>query len=232
MRKTKLSIILSCSIVLSSIFITSVKAESEMEKLEVIEIKPVLTENKTLKDDKTILETAEKYLNAVRSLKTEFNQISSDGQTGNGTILLKKPGKMIMTYMKPSNFEFFADGKSFIYIDKELNQVSYMSVDKTPAFFILKGDFSFKDPKIKILSVRDEKDNAQITITQQEDPLAGEVTLIFNKLPEFILDSWRINDAHGNQIIVSLEKPQFNIEIEDSLFKFKDTRLEKYKDRR
>ncbi len=137
-----------------------------------------------------------------------------------------------MTYIKPNNFEFFADGKSFMYIDKELNQVSYMSVDKTPAFFILKGDFSFKDPKIKILSVRDEKDNAQITITQQEDPLAGEVTLIFNKLPEFILDSWRINDAHGNQIIVSLEKSQFNIEIEDSLFKFKDTRLEKYKDRR
>jgi hypothetical protein len=49
MKKTKLSVILSCSVILSSIFMTSVKAENEMEKLEVIEIKPVFNRKQNLK---------------------------------------------------------------------------------------------------------------------------------------------------------------------------------------
>lgn len=203
----------------------------DMEKLEVIEVKPVLTANTTKKDDQNVLDKAQVYLNSIRSLRTDFQQISSDGQKANGTITLKKPNRMIMDYINPNTFQFFADGHSFIYIDKELNQVSYMSVDKTPAFFILKSDFSFEDKKIKILSVRDGKDKAEITLNQQDDPLAGEVTLVFSKFPEFQLDSWVINDAHGNRVIVSLQDLVLNIPLEDSLFTFKDPRR-KYNERR
>lgn len=157
----------------------------------------------------------ENYLNKTKTLKARFVQISPKGKKSWGTVYIKRPGKMLIDY-DSKKLALIADGKSFIFQDRELNETSKSPLSKTPAGVFLKSNVNFRKDAI-LAGVSEEGGSIGITLRNKEDPTGGTLTLFFNKKSK-TLESWVIIDKMNKRTDVNLKNVQGNIPLSASLF--------------
>lgn len=126
---------------------------------------------------------------------------------------------MRLDYDPPSKIMVIANGSHLIYIDKELDQTSYISLDSTPAGILLREKVSFNDPDITVSAVRQDKDGAEIDVIMSGDPGAGMLTLVFSAQP-FELRQWRMKDAQGISTTVVLRDVKTGLSLDDGRFQY------------
>ncbi len=158
----------------------------------------------------------EDYLNALKTLSGEFTQINNNGQTVTGRIEISRPGKMRLTYNPPSSLLIVADGKWLITKDTAADQVDYVSLDKTPAAFILSPHINF-DRDVQITSIVPKDETTEISLIRKEEPDAGHITLVFQEDP-VALKAWSVTDAQGAETRVILSETQLNVPLDPNQF--------------
>ena len=171
---------------------------------------------------KQTVKAVEDYFNGVRSIKSGFYQVSQNGAAAEGTFLMKKPNKMRLEYTTQP-VEIVADGYYLIFHDKKLEQVTYLDLDENPAALIMKDSLSFEKENLEIENVERENGLISLTVYRKNQPQTGKITLVFKDRP-LTLKQWRVEDAQGVSTLVTLMGTDFNIPLEDALFKFKDPR--------
>jgi outer membrane lipoprotein-sorting protein len=162
---------------------------------------------------------AEAALNAVTTMKSRFLQVNADGSTHEGDFYLQRPGKMRLVYDPPTPMLMVADGVFLIYVDKEMDDVSHIALNDTPAGLLLKKNLSFSDPDVKLLGVKLGAGTVEITATQAKDPVAGKLTFVFSDNP-FELRQWRVVDAQNKEVRVTLQSPSYGVKIDPKLFRY------------
>ena len=165
----------------------------------------------------------EKYLNELKTLSGNFTQINNNGQTVTGTIQISRPGKMRLTYNPPSSLLIVADGKWLITADRAADQVDYVSLDKTPAAFILRPNINF-DRDVIVTNIVPKDDATEVSLVRKEEPEAGQITLVFQEDP-VVLTEWRVVDAQGAETRVVLSETELNIALDPRLFAIKSPNL-------
>ena len=93
-------------------------------------------------DQKADVERVQAYLNGIRTLSSRFEQYSGDGGSASGQLWLARPGRMRFEYDPPVPVLLVANGKNIFYYDKELEQVSELRVEDTPAGFLLRDQIT------------------------------------------------------------------------------------------
>ncbi|MDX2143680.1 MAG: outer membrane lipoprotein carrier protein LolA [Rhodospirillaceae bacterium] len=177
-------------------------------------------------EETAAVKRAEDYMNALGNLRARFLQVNPDGSTHEGNLYVARPGKMRINYDPPAEMLVVADGKWLIYVDKEVDETSYLDLDDTPAGLLLKADISFTDKAVKLQGVRLGKNTVEITAAQAKDPAAGKLTFVFSDAP-FELRQWRVLDAQNQEVSVTLFEPRFGGVLDNKLFEHeqpKDTR--------
>lgn len=169
---------------------------------------------------KQTVTAVEKYFNGVRSIKSDFYQVSQNGAAAEGTFLMKKPNKMRLKYTTQP-VEIVADGYYLIFHDKKLEQVTYLDLDDNPASLIMKDSLSFDKEHLTVENVEHENGLISLTVFRQDQPHAGKITLVFKDKP-LTLKQWRVTDAQGITTLVTLNNTEFNSPVDDASFKFKD----------
>src|SRR3954462_7908104 len=101
-----------------------------------------------------LLKKAETYLNGITAMQSRFVQVDADGTSHEGDLYISRPGKMRLVYDPPTKMLMVADGKFLIYVDKEMNDVSHIDLNDTPAGLLLKSNLSFSDPAVKLIGVK------------------------------------------------------------------------------
>jgi outer membrane lipoprotein-sorting protein len=162
---------------------------------------------------------AEAALNAVTTMKSRFVQVDADGTTHEGDLYLSRPGKMRLVYDPPTQMLMVADGVFLIYVDKEMDDVSHIDLNDTPAGLLLKKNLSFSEPGVKLLGVHLGAGTVEITAAQAKDPAAGRLTFVFSENP-FELRQWRVIDAQNKEVQVTLMSPAYGVPIDGKLFKY------------
>jgi outer membrane lipoprotein-sorting protein len=162
---------------------------------------------------------AEAALNAVTTMKSRFVQVDADGTTHEGDLYLSRPGKMRLVYDPPTQMLMVADGVFLIYVDKEMDDVSHIDLNDTPAGLLLKKNLSFSDPAVKLLGVHLGAGTVEITAAQAKDPAAGRLTFVFSDNP-FEMRQWRVIDAQNKEVQVTLMSPAYGVPIDGKLFKY------------
>lgn len=170
-------------------------------------------------DQAMMLDAAETYFARLKTMKARFLQVTSMGDYTEGTLTIARPGRMRLEYDAPSPILVLADGSSLIYLDKELDQVSYLDLDSTPAGILLRENVSFSDPDLLVTGVRHAGGVAEIDVVTAADPAAGALTLVFTDAP-FELRQWRIVDAQGTQTTVSLDSVQTGVSVDGVKFTY------------
>ncbi len=173
-------------------------------------------------ENQKILQKVEQALSSLTTLKSRFSHYSTAEKDfiQSGEFYLKKPNQMRLIYDKPSEIEFLADGKYFIYIDKSIDQISGFPIEETPAAILLKENFKFSDPEFMVTDIQKQFEEYHITAIKKDHPEFGQLTLITSENP-VSLKQWILIDAKKIKTNVALFEIEEGINLSPDLFVLK-----------
>lgn len=168
--------------------------------------------------DRELVGDIETYLNGITTLEAGFIQVTAGGGFSQGRFFLKRPGRMRFEYSPPIPYLLISNGKWFIYVDKELEQVTYLPLKKTPAGVLLRKDFSFSDG-LTIVGLERTIGTVTVEVVDQKEPDLGRISLTFIRNP-LSLKSWTVHDPQGQRIQVTLTDARYGSQLDPGLFRF------------
>lgn len=166
------------------------------------------------------------HLKAVSTMTADFTQTGRNGQTLNGLLTLKRPGKARFQYGRGIPLLIVADGRALTMIDYQVKQVSAWPIGKSPLAVLL-------DPSRDLSRIAKviPSGDARALLVQARDPSRpefGTITLGFVRVPSapggLLLTGWTTTDAQNNRSTVRLSGHRFNVAVADSAFTFVDPR--------
>lgn len=164
------------------------------------------------------------YLNGIHTLASRFEQYSDNGATSEGQLYLARPGRMRFEYDPPVPILMVADGKDIHYYDKELQQVSELRVDDTPAAFLLRDPITLTGG-VTVTHFEHRPGAIRLTMIETKQPGQGSVTLVLDDRP-LQLRQWTVLDPQQNTVTVALTDPHYGLTIDPKLFYWTDPRPE------
>ena len=166
------------------------------------------------------------HLKAVDTMTAAFSQTGRNGQTLNGQLTLKRPGKIRFQYGQGVPMLIVADGKSLTMIDYQVKQVSRWPIGNSPLSVLLDPNKNLT----KIAKLLPSGDN-RVVLLQARDPSRpefGTITLAFAKVASapagLMLTGWTTIDAQKNRSTVKLSNQRFNVPVAETAFRYVDPR--------
>ena len=159
----------------------------------------------------------EQYFNGIRSMKARFVQSNPNGSVVQGTLYVRRPGRMRFEYDAPSQLKIVADGAQVTMWDNATRDFGQWPIGWTAASFLV------KDPLVLSGDLQVEKlervnGMLEATMSQARKPQEGKVIVRLGENP-LLLRGWTIVDNRGNRVTVSLSDMQTGLQLADSLFK-------------
>lgn len=172
--------------------------------------------------DTADVQRVQDYLNGIRTLQSRFEQVSGDGGIASGTIYLERPGHMRIVYDPPVPILLVADQGKIWYYDKSLDQISWVDVEDTPAWFLLQNNLRLGGD-ITVTKFERDPGALRLTLVETKKPDLGQATLVLSDHP-LELRKWQVVDAQGKVVNVTLDDPHYGVTLNPSLFYWTDPR--------
>jgi outer membrane lipoprotein-sorting protein len=137
-------------------------------------------------------------------------------------IYLQRPGHMRIEYDQPSRVVMVATKGEIYYFDGKLNQVSWVDIDKTPAWFLLQNNIKIGGD-VQVLGLQRNPGVLNLTLTESKNAAGGKVTLVLDDNP-LELRQWSVVDAQNKTVTVTLSDPHYGASIDPQEFVWTDPR--------
>ncbi|HGG06579.1 MAG TPA: outer membrane lipoprotein carrier protein LolA [Aliiroseovarius sp.] len=167
--------------------------------------------------EKLSLNEISRYLNGLKTVKTEFTQINADGTISTGTIYIRRPGRARFEYNPPSDALVIAGGQQLAIFDAKSNTgPTQYPLKRTPLNLILARNVDLSRAG---MVVGHAFDGISTTVTAQdpENPEYGNIQLFFTGTP-VQLRQWIITDDAGDQTTVILGALEKVSQLNNNLF--------------
>jgi outer membrane lipoprotein-sorting protein len=162
---------------------------------------------------------AETYINSIRTLQARFVQSNPNGSLVQGTLSVRRPGRMRFEYDPPSKLKIVADGSQVTMWDPANKDFGQWPIGWTAASFLVKEPLRLSGD-ITVESSRRTPDGLlTLTLVQTRRPQEGKIIVRLSENP-MQLRGWTIIDNRGNKVDVSLTNLQTGVQLADSLFKY------------
>lgn len=165
------------------------------------------------------------HLKAVDTLTANFTQSGRNGQTLDGKLTLKRPGKIRFQYGPGVPMLIVADGKSLTMVDYQVKDVQRWPIGNSPLSVLLSPNKDLSGIA-KVL-----RNDNQVLLVEARDPKRrefGTMTLAFAKVPSapagLMLTGWTAVDAQKNRTTVKLSGQRFNVPVAETAFRYVDPR--------
>jgi outer membrane lipoprotein-sorting protein len=173
----------------------------------------------------TGLSQVQAHLKAVDTMTANFAQVDGRGRTQNGTVTIKRPGRIRFQYGSGANMLIVGDGRALNVVDYDVRRVQRWPIANSPLSVLL-------NPNQDIARFsRVVRDDNQVLMVEARDPRRrefGTITIAFAKVPSapagLTLTGWNMRDAQNNNTQVRLSNQRFNVPVQDSAFRFTDPR--------
>ena len=171
------------------------------------------------------LAQVQSHLKAVNTMTANFTQTGRRGQTLNGTLTIKRPGKVRFDYGRNANMLVVGDGRALTFVDYDVNQVQRWPINDSPLSVLLNPN---QDLARFSRVVRNDN---QVLMIEARDPRRkefGTITIAFAKSAQapggLVLEGWNTVDAQNNMTQVRLSNQRFNVSVSESAFRYRDPR--------
>jgi chaperone LolA len=165
------------------------------------------------------------HLKTVDTMVADFAQTGRNGRTLNGTLTMKRPGKVRFQYQKGVPMLIVGDGKALTMVDYEVKQVSRWPIGNSPLSVLLNPN---QDLARVAKVVRNDAQVLMISARDPKRPEFGTINIAFAKVPSapagLMLQGWTTVDAQNNNSTVKLSNQRFNVAVADTAFRFQDPR--------
>lgn len=167
-----------------------------------------------------------KHLKAVKTMRANFVQTNRLGQRVNGTMIMRRPGKVRFQYKNDQSLLIVADGNSLNMIDYEVNQVQRWPIKNSPLSALLDSNRDLTRFG-KIIPTKNEN-VISVEVRDPKRPEYGVITMFFNRQASapagLNLAGWVALDSKNNRTTVQLNNVKFNTTVSNSSFKWRDPR--------
>ena len=166
----------------------------------------------------------ENFLNNIKNLNCKFIQ-NSNGNVVEGKFYLSRngesSGKMRIEYLAEPKVLIIVNGAILSYHDIELDEVSRLSTNTTPASFLTRPNISFSAKDVEITNITKNNDEIKVSVMKKNRKEAGEFSLIF-KLDPFEFVKMEVKNDLEQIIAIQLKNIDFQSKISDKLFTIKN----------
>lgn len=173
-------------------------------------------------DDQALVDRAAAYLQGLTEAKGRFVQTDARGNTTQGEIFLKRPGKARFAYDAPSNLLVVADGANVSIANPQLKTFDRYPLMATPLSIFLARQIRL-DKGIVIASVSRLPGGFSIVARDGRKQAEGQITLTFTDAP-LSLAGWTVSDAQGQSTRIRLSGLERASGLAPSLFVLNDPR--------
>lgn len=177
-------------------------------------------QNITAGEQEVLVRNIENYLNTLTTLESRFTQVNQDGTIDSGKFYLWRPGRLRFEYDAPKSDYIVADGLLVHYWDHGVKNYSNAPIGSTLAEFLLRKKISLTKDLTVVSLRRPQTGKLVLTLSQSENPEAGDVRLLFNENP-LQLVKWRVTDGTGAITETELSNIQSGTKLSATLFRFK-----------
>jgi outer membrane lipoprotein-sorting protein len=160
----------------------------------------------------------ERYVNSIRTLQARFVQSNPNGSVAQGTLYVRRPGRMRFEYDAPSKLKVVADGTQVTLWDPATRDFGQWPIGWTAASFLVREPFRLSGD-LTVESLQRTGDGLQLTIVQTRKPQEGKIMVRLSENP-LALRGWSIVDNRGNKVDVTLTDLKIGGQLADSLFKY------------
>jgi outer membrane lipoprotein carrier protein len=172
-----------------------------------------------------LLAGIENRYNHIQTLQVAFTEtwtLNGRKRTGNGTLLLRKPGRMRWEYSQPPGRLFISDGE-YIYSyspeDRRAEKVKMKAVDdmRAPLAFLL-GRLNFHD---EFSEFRARPEGSEVFLTAL--PKSGKMPyteVSFLTGPDFVIHRLIVKDVDNSVLEYAFEAEKTNIPVPEATFHF------------
>ena len=162
------------------------------------------------------------HLRAVDTMTANFSQ-SRGGQTLNGTLTIRRPGKVRFDYGRSANILIVGDGRALNFIDYDVGQRQRWPINDSPLSVLLNPNQDLSR------FARVVQNDAQVLMIEARDSRRrefGTITIAFAKVASapagLILQGWNMRDAQNQLTTVRLSNQRFNVPVADSAFTYRN----------
>ncbi|MGH6658907.1 MAG: LolA family protein [Sphingomicrobium sp.] len=179
----------------------------------------VLIAGPALAADSADMTRLKSHLTSVKTMSANFSQTDARGRTANGTLQLKRPGKVRFAYSS-GDLMLVADGSKLNFLDYQVGQKSSWPLSRTPLGVLLSGSPNLRG-KAQIMPSSD----SNVMIVRARDPAQyGSLTLAFlrnGSAPGGLqLYGWTAIDAQNKRTTVKLSSVRYNVAVPESAFSY------------
>ncbi|WP_052072180.1 LolA family protein [Sphingopyxis sp. MWB1] len=172
------------------------------------------------------LSSVQAHLKQTNSMTADFVQTDRNGQRLNGTLTLKRPGKIRFQYQKGIPLLIVGDGSRLTMIDYEVKQVQSWPVKNSPLGALLDPDRDLSK-YAKIIPTGNDA-VVSVEVKDPKRPEYGTITMVFvrdGSAPAGLrLRGWVALDSQNNRTRIDLSNQKFNVPVADSAFRWTDPR--------
>ncbi len=162
----------------------------------------------------------ENYLNNIKNLSADFTQ-EIDKNKAEGKFYLsrdqKSSGKMRIEYINKPKILLIVNGPILSYQDLELEEVSHLSTNTTPASLLTRSNISFFAKDVEITDIKKDKENIKISLVKKNRKEAGEFSIIFKNDP-LTFEKMEVKNDLDQIISVKLNNIKFVEQLPNNLF--------------
>jgi outer membrane lipoprotein-sorting protein len=171
----------------------------------------------------TGLAQVQAHLRAVDTMTANFNQSDRQGRTLNGTLTIRRPGKVRFDYGRSANILIVGDGRALTFIDYDVGQRQRWPINDSPLSVLL-------NPNQDLARfARVVQNDAQVLMIEARDARRrefGTITIAFAKVASapsgLMLQGWNMRDAQNHLTTVRLSNQRFNVPVADSAFTYRN----------
>lgn len=175
------------------------------------------------------LDAVQKNYEKVLTFEADFTQSSyvkmmNKTQNANGTVQIKKPGKMKWTYGAPDTQILISNGKTLWLYASDEEQVTKVPIESiyssnTPALFLAgKGKLT---KAFNVESVNLDKNPISITLIPKEEDQALTRLQLFANKKNYQITGSTVYDKLGNKTEIRFSRIRINREIPEEQFQLK-----------
>jgi outer membrane lipoprotein-sorting protein len=171
--------------------------------------------------EKLSLSAISAYLNGLKTAEATFTQYNADGTQSEGTVYIRRPGRMRFEYAAPDRTLVLASGGQVAIFDGKTRQPpEQYPLAKTPLNLILAAKVDLS--RAKMVVGHEEAEGLTVVTAQDPDhPEYGTLALAFSEGP-VSLRQWAVTDQTGGKTIVTLGPLETGKAYGASLFSITD----------
>ena len=167
--------------------------------------------------DAISLEKLTLYINNIKTLEANFEQINNDNSVSTGSLLIKKPGKLRMKYEEPNeSVVLVSSGLVTIFDLKSYAPPQKFTLENLPFRVLLLSDLSLEMVNMDV-NYDSEESKTILTVKDMKNQNEGYIEITFAHNP-IVLEQWLLVNSMEEKIIVKLTNVSLGGNMSNSLF--------------